>query len=304
MSEPIPILMITGYLGAGKTTLLNHLLSLPAIRERQTALIINEFGTLGIDGELVEAGDQALFELNKGSIFCSCLKTDFLKTLTIIAEDVQPELLIIEATGVAEPRDLEDFVTSTGLRDRFRIQANLCLVDAPHFIKVAPMMRAAREQVIWADALIINKCDLVTVPELETLGEVLTAYNAQAPQLQVTHGRLPADLLANLDHRVRRADELQAPPDPLISASFRLDQPVPEERLQALIAGLGERLLRLKGYLPTAAGRLFVEVAGGRYTSYPAEGEAGKGSLVLIVWQIRQSELQELVANTLDPVRH
>ncbi|MCE5273144.1 GTP-binding protein, partial [bacterium] len=74
----IPIILLTGYLGAGKTTLLNHLLSRPEIRERNVALIINEFGELGVDGRLVEAGTRPVYELNKGSLFCVCIKTDFL----------------------------------------------------------------------------------------------------------------------------------------------------------------------------------------------------------------------------------
>ena len=82
----IPIFLLTGTPGAGKTTLLNHLLKQPVFQSGSTCLVINEFGQIGVDGALVEAGDRPMFEINKGSLFCVCVKTDFIKTLKAIAE--------------------------------------------------------------------------------------------------------------------------------------------------------------------------------------------------------------------------
>jgi G3E family GTPase len=157
----IPIYLLTGTLGSGKTTLLNNLLQLPQFKDGNTCLIINEFGELGVDGALVESGDHPKFELNKGSIFCICIKTDFIATLQAIANDVKPDCLLVEATGMAEPRDVQDFIDVPDLAKEFHIEANVCIVDALDFIRVAPMLRAARQLATWADTILNNPCDLV-----------------------------------------------------------------------------------------------------------------------------------------------
>ena len=264
--EPIPMVLITGGLGAGKTTFLNHLLQHTNLRNQNLCLIINEFGQLGIDGRLVEAGDHPMYELNRGSLFCICIKTDFIKTLSEIADQVRPELLVVEATGMAEPRDIEDFVDEPTLAAQFHIRTNVCLIDASTFIRLAPMLRAVRQQATWADALILNKTDLVNEVELQQLGAVLTGMNPDAPQLPTTHGRISADFLENLKHTVHRGDPLSEPPDPVFALSFRYDQPVNRARFEQVISELGEDLLRLKGQIDFGIGPEFAEVAGGLLT--------------------------------------
>ena len=258
----IPIILITGSLGAGKTSCLNHLLRSPAIRERDLCVIINEFGQLGVDGQLVEAGEHPVYELNRGSLFCICIKTDFIATLGDIAHTVRPELVLVEATGMAEPRDIEDFIDVPALAESFHIQANLCIVDAPNFIRLAPMLRAVRQQAMWADALVLNKSDLVPEPDLTQLSAVLADINPEAPQLRTTFGQIPADFLEEVDHTVRRADPLSEPPDPVFALSFTHDRPVDRARFERVVSDLGNDLLRLKGQVDFGDGPEFVEVAG------------------------------------------
>jgi G3E family GTPase len=86
---PIPVIIFTGYLGAGKTTSLNTLLNTDWVKSKNIALIINEFGSVGVDGKLVEPGNYAKYEINRGSIFCICTKTDFVKYMTDISENIK-----------------------------------------------------------------------------------------------------------------------------------------------------------------------------------------------------------------------
>ena len=102
MSTPIDVWLLTGYLGAGKTTMLNNLLGAEMFKGKRVALVINEFGQLGIDGALVRPGEWTKFELNKGSLFCACIKVDTVK-VSGIAFDIKPDVVIIEATGLAKP---------------------------------------------------------------------------------------------------------------------------------------------------------------------------------------------------------
>ena len=106
MSEPIDVYLISGFLGAGKTTFLNRLIKV--VPEDVTFLILmNEFGEVGLDGTLVESEDLDMIEISKGSIFCACVKTDFIKALHEIAHTVHPDVMLIETTGVANPTDLD-----------------------------------------------------------------------------------------------------------------------------------------------------------------------------------------------------
>lgn len=295
---PIPVLMITGYLGAGKTTLLNQVLRLPEIREKRLALIINEFGSIGVDGARVDADTVPTFELNKGSLFCICIKTDFLKVLSEIKDAVRPDLVIVEATGIAEPRDLESFVKEPHLQGQFAVKANLCVVDAPNFIKVLPMLRAARAQAEQADGFVVNKCDLAGEKERAVLREVLAEVNPDAPAVETTHGRIPEGFIESLQHLPREGGALTAPPDPLFSEAFVPQGTVDHVRFRAALDGLSENILRLKGHLDFGDGLRYVEVVCGDYLESDAEPGAAPG-LVVIAWKMRQGELRDAVEEAL-----
>lgn len=288
---PIPLVILTGYLGTGKTSLLNHLLALPSIRGRKLALIINEFGTLGIDGLKVESGAQAKFELNRGSLFCICIKTEFIKTLTTIAEEVQPDLVLVEATGVADPCDIEQFLEGPTLAGRFRVQASVCVVDAEGFTRVAAFMQAARRQAVWSDGLVINKTDLVTPSDLGVLRQVLVGLNPRAPQVAVTYGRIPEAFLLSLVHERRPAPAAERPPDDLVSVSLETDCVVDRAAFMGAIAALGGHLLRLKGAVRFPDGRAFVEVVNGRVTEGAPPAGLMATAFVAIGWQVPRDTL-------------
>lgn len=294
VAEPraaIPIVILTGYLGAGKTSLLNHLLGLPSIRERKLALIINEFGTLGIDGQKVASGDHAKFELNRGSLFCICIKTEFVKTLMTILEDIRPDLVLVEATGVADPCDIEQFLEVPTLAGRFRVEASVCVVDADGFTRVAAFMQAARRQVLWSDGIAINKTDLVSRRDLKVLRQVLTGLNPRAPQVEVTYGRIPDDFLRTLVHERRPAPAAERPPDDLVSVSLQIDRVVDPAAFMEVIGALGDRLLRLKGTVQFADGRRFVEVVNGRVMESAPPAGLGPTAFVAIGWKVSRDAL-------------
>ena len=288
------MLLLTGYLGSGKTTLLNYLLDLPSIRSKKIALIINEFGTLGVDGSLVRAGDFQKFELNKGSLFCICIKTDFIKTLDAIANDVQPDLVLVEATGVAETSDLEDFIDSPNLRGQFAIKANVCLVDAENFVKVLPFMRPARSQVEWADGIVINKIDRVEPFVVDELQTVLNKLNTAAPVARVSYGKIADEFLETLTHQRKRGKMATAPPANIYALSFRTDRNIDRDAFRQLLEELGTQVLRLKGVVRFADERCFVEVVHGQYSEKDIEpdGRLPKG-LTVIGWQLERERMQE-----------
>jgi G3E family GTPase len=279
-------LLLTGYLGAGKTTLLNHLLGLPEVAARHPALLINEFGSLGVDAQRVPPGRHRVFEINQGSLFCICTKTSFLEALRAVARQGTAGVLLVEATGVSETRDIEGFLEEPALGAAFTVQANLCVVDALHFTKVVAFLRAVASQVQAADGLVLNKTDLVAPAETARLQRLLAELNGRAPQRLVDHGRVPYDFIAGLAHRRAAEARLAAPPPAVCSLSFQHEGAANREDFAAAVGQLGERLLRLKGHVRFADGLRFVEVAGGRYEeTAPLPGAQGT-AFTAIAWKV------------------
>ncbi|MBA4388918.1 MAG: hypothetical protein C0404_13125 [Verrucomicrobia bacterium] len=295
--QPTQVIVITGYLGAGKTTLLNHLLLLPEVRHRKTALIINEFGAINIDGRLVAPGNYARFDVNRGSIFCACVKADFIKALQRIAVELKPELLVIEATGIAMPCDIEEFLLSPGIAGSFQMKASICLVDPLNFIRVAPYMAAARRQLDFADGIVINKTDLVPADELNKLSKVLAGLNPSAPQTFVKQGRIESAFFESLVHTRKDGAIVSSPPANVVAVSVRMKPATDRREMLAAMAKLGDRLLRLKGFVDYGSGTVLVESVFDRISEKPAPASsADDRSLTLVCYNISTIEIRSFFA--------
>ena len=290
---PTDVVLVTGYLGAGKSTLLNQLLQLPEIVRQQPALIINEFGQEGVDGRLFDDVGCPMFEINRGSLFCICTKTDLLEALSEIAR-LQPGIVLIEATGVAETRDIESLLDQPKLDGLFRVRANVCVVDALNFTKVAPFLKAARNQVATADGIVINKVDLAAEQALTPLGHLLTEMNPRAKQVHATCGNVAFSFFENLSHQRTRESLAIAQPEAVYSASFRCTQSVDRARFEEAIEQLGDRLLRLKGHVlfGDQSQPQFVETVCGALTVKPAVTDTQTTAFTAIAFGLPDGQLQ------------
>ncbi len=290
---PIPVIIFTGYLGAGKTSSLNSLLKTDWVKDKNIALIINEFGSIGVDGKLVDPGNYTKYEINRGSIFCICTKTDFVKFLTDISENVKPDLMIIEATGIAETRDIESFIKEPHLKGRFAVKANICILDAVNFTKTAPYFKPVTSQLRWADCVVINKTDLVSELEADRLKEVIKDYNADAKIFTAKFGRFSPQILDDVVHLHREGDALECPPEPIFSISLTAAGAVDEKKFLAVIDSLGQKLLRLKGNIDFGKGSEYFEVVAGEILrGKPCPG-LDKTAMVVIAWQTEKDELKQ-----------
>ena len=286
MSErcDVPVYLITGYLGAGKTTLVNHLLQMPGTKQKHLALIINEFGSVGIDGQLVRPGDYRKYEINKGSLFCACTKLTLMNTLAEIAADEKVEMVLVEVTGIATPCDIEAVLDTPTLAGKFAIRANICVADALNYVKVAANLPAAYQQIAAADGIVINKSDLLRESDLRTLTDILLQTNGRARYVTTAHAVVDEGYLAGLAHERFRREADTSPPPEICAVTVECPGPGDRGVFERALAELGDKLLRLKGYITLAGQRYFVETVHGR-SSLTSVTEKGKDVFVAIVWR-------------------
>jgi G3E family GTPase len=180
MTERIPVTVLTGYLGAGKTTLLNRILS--EDHGRRYAVIVNEFGEVGIDNDLILNTDEELFEMNNGCICCT-VRGDLIKTMHgLLAKRGNFDAIVVETTGLADPGPVaQTFFVDSFLQERTALDSVTTVVDAKHILWRLADSREAAEQIAFADQIVLNKTELVTDKELQEIEARLRRLNPLAP---------------------------------------------------------------------------------------------------------------------------
>jgi len=206
MSETTSVLLITGFLGSGKTTFLNRIINHFPQNQKLT-ILMNEFGEIGIDGTLVEGDDIDMMEISRGSIFCVCVKTDFIKGLYELNAKIKPDLLIIESTGVANPSDLKRDLGLPVFDNRFEFVDQFCIIDAVNFLEAFEVFASVEKQLSTSTVFIINKTDLATKETLEKIKEVVRHHHPDPRFFETTYANIPLDsfpfLTINNDGRQR-----------------------------------------------------------------------------------------------------
>ena len=273
MPDRIPVTLLAGFLGSGKTTLANHILSQQ--HQQRIAMIVNEFGAVGIDGSLIVGRQDNIIELSNGCLCCT-VQGDLVATLHALlkrhqaAVDEQPFThLLIEASGLASPGPMvQTVLAEPTLATHLRLDGVITLVHGQHIASQIQEHPEASNQVAYADRILLNHCDQCTPEELDTAVAAILACNPYAEIVQTTHARVEVPSLLNI--RTWEAVDLQrargaSSPTPdashethdhtcdVSALTLHATMPLDLNRLRVWLVFLTKRreheLMRLKGIL-------------------------------------------------------
>jgi G3E family GTPase len=188
----IPVTVLTGYLGAGKTTLLNRILTEP--HGKKYAVIVNEFGEIGIDNDLVVGADEEVFEMNNGCICCT-VRGDLIRIIEgLMKRRGKFDAIIVETTGLADPAPVaQTFFVDQDVSDKARLDAVVTVADAKWLIERLADAPEAKNQIAFADVILLNKTDLVTPLELAEVERRIRAINPYATLHKTQRSAVPLD---------------------------------------------------------------------------------------------------------------
>jgi len=306
----MPVTIITGFLGSGKTTLLNHILS--NNQNLKVAVLVNEFGDIDIDSQLLVSVEENMLSLSNGCICCT-INDDLLDTVYQVLESEQKvDYLVVETTGVADPLPIVLTFLSPELRDLIRLDSVLTLIDAENFTPGHFDSDAALKQVIYGDIILLNKIDLVSPEKITELEKNIYCIKQGASILHCENAKVPLPLILDIDrtnpnnypqeevksshdhdhhhhdhdhdHHHHHSDHLKI--DGFVSVSFECDRPFNVDKFQNFITdNIMMKVFRAKGILWFAESELkhIFQLSGKRYDIDTEEWQTPrKNQLVMI----------------------
>jgi G3E family GTPase len=304
----LPVTLVTGFLGSGKTTLVNHILS--NREDVRAAVLVNELGDIGIDNELIIATEDGMIELNNGCICCSTNNDLVDSIVRVLGRPESVDHIIVETTGVADPLPVATTFQRPEFRDTLRLDAIVAVADAEQFSLDRFDGSAPRNQLRYADAILLNKCDRADAGRLDTIEEKIRSLNEQARLVRTTQSAVPLALILDVDlFRPGHAGHDHTHghghlhDDGFVSLSFESDRPFLVNRFQAFLdTGRPPGLFRGKGFLWLAeTGKRYVfHLVGERFTlEEDTRGVGSTNRLVLIGKDLDVESLRERLSQCL-----
>ena len=244
----IPFHIISGFLGSGKTTFLKRIIDTYSGKTK-IGIIQNEFAPSNIDGaELKKSGkDFNLLEINNGSVFCVCLLGDFVRSLEKFIDEIQPEIIIIEASGLSDTTSISEVISSGLLAEKIFLASNWCIVDAQNFGKVGLMKQRVFHQLRMADFVVINKTDLL-VSGTESIRAEIKKMNPFAKIEETSYCDIDFELGKSALNKFYFG-EVKALPRPAVNSMvIKSNRKMQRESLKTFLNNWAPKAYRIKGF--------------------------------------------------------
>lgn len=267
----IPAYVLVGFLGSGKTTLLGKIIEYYVERGETPGLIVNEFGTVSIDGEMLRQEGMQMTELSNGCICCTA-DEELIPALIMMSSNPKVNVILLEASGLADPADMLDELTDPALWESVEVAGIISVADALRFEDLHEKTPLARRQVEYADALVLSKCDMISEKDRASVTELLREFNPQARifisqegeplegveavlkysrEIGITH-EVPTDVHDHHDHDHDDHDhEHHNHPRHLSvhTIDFDMNVPLMKEPFERFLNNLPKEIYRAKGFI-------------------------------------------------------
>jgi G3E family GTPase len=260
-----PITLITGPLGSGKTTLLRHIL---ATRPAKMAIVMNEFGEIAIDAKVIEGKNVRIAELDGGCVCCSLLG-EFEAAVTEIIQRVEPDIVIVETTGLAEPEALV-FNIQEAL-PQCRLDGVVSVIDADMLVRFPELGHTTRLQIEGADILLLNKIDLIEPGQIESLENKLREVNASAAIIRTERCRIDPELLFGIGREKKVGPPEHKHQLEFDSFTFASGKNFSHDCFQSFADHLPSSVYRAKGFVRFEEGAQLFNFVAGRWDLEPFE---------------------------------
>ena len=293
MPTKTPITVITGALGSGKTTLLRHIIdTLP----RKIAIVMNEFGEIAIDTKIIQGKNVQMADLGGGCVCCSLLG-EFEAAVNEIIDTVDPDRIVVETTGVAEPDalvfDIQESLTVV------RLDGVVTVADADAMVRYPQVGHTTRLQIEAADTILLNKVDLVSPSEVEAIAQKLHSLNEVATIIHTQRGQVDPQLLFGIDRQKVQAPPAHVHQPEFESFSYKTDAMCDRSCFENFADSLTTDVYRAKGFVRFESGTYLFNFVAGRWELELFEQEATE--LVFIGKQVsdRKSEILDRLKSCL-----
>lgn len=293
----IPFYLITGFLGSGKTTFLKQILDSVGQNHR-IAIIQNEFAPTGIDGKLLKQNspDFKLIEINNGSVFCACLLSNFVETLEKLVNDHHPELIFLEASGLADPINIAEILQSEKLSSKIQLQHIYCLADALNYFKGLQHITRFQHQLIIADTVLLNKTDLVESAEIERIKLDIRSKNPHTKLVETAFAKyaFEEDLNSEISTLIKQPSQPSLGRPELKVVVLRNHQKLSVKQLENLMDKLLPKCIRAKGIIHLDNGdTVALQATFEDWTIQPIKAVAGPNEWIFF-GELSSSELRQL----------
>ena len=291
-SRSIDVYLITGFLGSGKTTFLRNILDHTNFSPQvKCGILMNEFGAENVDSELFPQNNISITELNGGSIFCSCLHSQFIEALKTFYEATKVNTLFIETSGLSNPsmifQDLE--IINSQIGNVYKIKETICLVDASLVIKLMDVITSISTQIQVSSCVLVNKTDLVDLSQLNSVEELIYEINPNANIFKTQFGKINLKKLRSLDKGQiqRNIDGIRDTKGDHSSITLIQTKQISKEMLLDFIGSLNDLILRMKGYIDLLEeGWYRIDQVERNLNLKPVVSKPDHGSLIVIFREI------------------